>query len=141
ARAARAPAARGRVTAALRGVFEPVERAPAPEGRPDLGAGPRLERRKLDWGNLAFLERLVRRGIPVDGDWKETWEKACEEKGAPADFAAPPPPDVLKEFVEQNLCQLVNKPWAKEEAEPPRRETSPPPRAEPACDGAAAPAA
>merc|ERR1712032_1545065 len=38
----------------------------------------------------------------------------CESKKIPADFSAAFPKDTLREFVEQNLWQLVKKDWAKD---------------------------
>jgi len=91
--------------------------APSGEGSAvstSLDSSPKAERRSIDWSDLQFLERCVRRGLPVDEDWKTTWTKYCEQKKIPADFSAAPPKDTLREFVEQNLWQLVKKDWAKD---------------------------
>lgn len=74
----------------------------------------KLERRRIDWKDPRFLELLVRRGLAVDADWKALWQQHCDAKFAPSDFQVLPPKDVLAEFVERNLFQLLHKSWAKD---------------------------
>lgn len=66
------------------------------------------------WEDLAFLARLVRRGVRADEDWKSTWQQYCEEWRIPSDLSGIPPKEALTLFVERNVWQLVNKEWAKD---------------------------
>jgi len=75
---------------------------------------PTLVRRSIDWSDVSFLQRLVRRGLKAeDAGWKQSWEELCEEKQiSPSFFPQKPSREVLVEFVEANLCQTTGKAWA-----------------------------
>eukprot|EP00411_Alexandrium_monilatum_P081406 CAMPEP_0175623580 /NCGR_PEP_ID=MMETSP0096-20121207/69503_1 /TAXON_ID=311494 /ORGANISM="Alexandrium monilatum, Strain CCMP3105" /LENGTH=977 /DNA_ID=CAMNT_0016928843 /DNA_START=24 /DNA_END=2953 /DNA_ORIENTATION=+ len=90
------------------------ERA-APQDGPLARAGdPRPERRAIDWQDTQQLERMVRTGLSVDEDWRVAWMQHCDQRRVPYDFAVPLGKDVIAEFVERNLYQLLNKAWAKD---------------------------
>jgi hypothetical protein len=80
-----------------------------------LNEDDKLVRRKIDWNNVAFLLRLVRRGCARgEDDWRAAWKSHCEEHDATPDFSRPLSKDVIVSFVEQNMLPLVKKEWAKD---------------------------
>ncbi|CAE7544038.1 ccnyl1-b, partial [Symbiodinium sp. CCMP2592] len=86
----------------------------AQEASKESRDAPKLVRRSIDWGDVSFLQRLVRRGLKAaDAGWKQSWEELCEEKQiSPSFFVQKPSREVLVEFVEANLCQTTGKAWA-----------------------------
>lgn len=77
-------------------------------------SGAKLVRRKMDWNNLEHMMRILRRGIPIDAEWKAEWQKHCFENALPTDFATPIPIKYIVVFIERNLHPLLNKPWARD---------------------------
>ena len=65
--------------------------------------------RQINWQDLDFLARLVRRGVGRDEEWKRTWQQYCEEWRIPSDVTCTPPKAPLTLFVERNVWQLVSK--------------------------------
>eukprot|EP00928_Gymnodinium_smaydae_P047391 TRINITY_DN31622_c0_g1_i1.p1 TRINITY_DN31622_c0_g1~~TRINITY_DN31622_c0_g1_i1.p1 ORF type:complete len:932 (+),score=170.54 TRINITY_DN31622_c0_g1_i1:86-2797(+) len=85
-------------------------------------------RRRFNWEDLPFLERLVRRGVRAeDTEWVTTWREHCEQEAISCELQAPKTETdgrlnkaakayktSLTKFVERNLHTLLQKAWAKD---------------------------
>lgn len=76
--------------------------------------GAKLVRRKMDWNNLQLMERILRRGMRTDEEWKSDWQKHCVENALPTDSSSPIPIRVITVFIERNLHPLLSKEWARD---------------------------